>query len=50
MLEQLYYLSEVVGVVIVAGSLIFVGLQMRQNSNALRVSATAASVGNWPFL
>jgi hypothetical protein len=47
LLEQLYYLGELFGVVIVAGSLIFVGLQMRQNANALRVSTTAASVGNW---
>jgi hypothetical protein len=46
-LEQLYYLSEVVGVVIVTGALIFVGQQMRQNARALRVSATAAGVANW---
>jgi hypothetical protein len=46
-LEQLYYLGEMIGVVVVAGSLIFVGQQMRQNARALSVSATAASVANW---
>lgn len=46
-LEQLYYIGELVGVVVVIGSLLFVGIQMRQSANALRVSTTAAAVANW---
>ena len=46
-LEQVYYLGELIAAVAVVASLLFVGVQMRQNSNALRVSATAAGVANW---
>lgn len=46
-LVQIYYIGELVGVAVIVGSLLFVGAQMRQNANALRVSATAASVSNW---
>jgi small basic protein len=35
-LEELAYISQIVGVVAVFASLIFFGLQIRQNTRALR--------------
>ena len=46
-LVQIYYVGELIAAIAVIASLLFVGGQMRQNANALRVSATAASVANW---
>ncbi len=41
-LEQASYLSQIVGVVAVVASLIFVGVQLRQNSLAVRAAASQA--------
>jgi hypothetical protein len=38
-LEQLYYLGELVGVVAIIGSLMFVGVQMRQSTHATRAAS-----------
>ena len=38
-LEQLYYVSEIVGVLVVAVTLIFLTIQVRQNTQALRSAA-----------
>jgi hypothetical protein len=38
-LEELSYLSQIVGVVAVLASLIFVGLQVRQNTKALKATS-----------
>ena len=38
-LEQIYYVGELIGVVVVAASLLFVGVQMRQNTTALRAQS-----------
>jgi hypothetical protein len=46
-LEQIYYFGELIGVVAIVASLLFVGLQMRQNANGLKVNATATAVANW---
>jgi hypothetical protein len=43
MLEQAYYIAELVGVVAIVCSLIFVGVQMRQN-NRVTMSATRHSL------
>ena len=41
-LEQAYYIGELVGVVVVIASLIFVGLQIRQNTEVSRLTAAQA--------
>jgi hypothetical protein len=46
-LEQLYYIGELVGVIIIIGSLIFVGAQVRQNTKALRTTVANDMVANW---
>ena len=46
-LQQIYYIGELVAAAAVIGSLLFVGVQMRQTANAQKVSVTAASVANW---
>ena len=43
-LEQVYYVGELVGVVVVVASLWFVAKEIRQNTNQLRVSASNAWV------
>jgi hypothetical protein len=45
-LEQLYYLGELVGVVAIIGSLLFVGLQMQQNTLATRAASHHATTDN----
>lgn len=46
-LEQVYYLTEIIGVVAVIASLIFVGVQMNQNTRAMEVSTSNAAMQNW---
>lgn len=46
-LQQLYYIGELVGVTALVASLIFVGLQMRQNAKGLQANAAANMVSNW---
>ena len=44
-LEQVYYIGQTLGVMVVIASLLFVGLQVRQNAQALRVSTDPSSTG-----
>lgn len=46
-LEELAYLSQIVGVFAVFASLIFVGLQLRQNTRAVHVSTSQAHFSMW---
>ncbi len=46
-LEQLYYVGELVGVLAIIASLIFVGMQMRQNTRALKSNAAQASAADY---
>ena len=39
-LEQMYYIAEILGIFIVIGSLLFVGIQIRQNTRVIKLSAT----------
>ena len=43
-LEQAYYLSEIIGVFAVVISLIYVGLQVKQNTIATQTASTQAYV------
>jgi hypothetical protein len=47
MLEQLYYIGELVGVIAIVGSMLFVGVQMRQNTQAMRISAGQGMIASW---
>jgi hypothetical protein len=44
MLEQLAYLAEVVGVIVIIASLVYVALQVRQNTEAQLASSREASL------
>jgi hypothetical protein len=44
MLEQTYYVGELIGVVVVILSLLFVAKEIRQNTNQLRIGASNAWV------
>lgn len=44
-LEQLAYLAEIIGIVVVVVSLIYLARQLRQNTEALRVGAAGSWVG-----
>jgi len=46
-LEQVYYIGEIIGLVAVIGSLIFVGLQVRQNAQAVRVNMANSISTEW---
>ena len=46
-LQDIYFVAEIVGVVAIIGSLLFVGAQMRQNTNALRASVENDMLTNW---
>jgi hypothetical protein len=37
-LQSIYYLAELIAAVAVVGSLIFLGVQMRQNTGALKAT------------
>ena len=43
-LEQTYYIGELVGVLVVIISLIYVGLQVKQNTNATHATAAQSFV------
>lgn len=45
-LEQLAYLAEVVGVILIVASLIYVGKQLKQNTEFLRSTKRQALVNN----
>jgi len=46
-LEQVYYIGEIFGLAAVIGSLIFVGLQVRQNAQAVRVNMAHGISTEW---
>ena len=47
MLDRFHKLSEIVAAFAIVGSLIFVGLQMQQNTDAMRVSFIQSSMESW---
>lgn len=49
-LEELYYISQIVAVVAIFASLIFVGIQLRQNTRAVHVSTAQAHFTMWHSL
>jgi hypothetical protein len=46
-LQDIYFIAEIVGVVAVVASLVFVGKQMAQNTKALRLTAAQANTADW---
>lgn len=46
-LQDIYFITEIVGVVAVVASLVFVGKQLAQNTRALRLNAAQASATDW---
>ena len=47
MLDRLHKISEIVAAFAIVGSLIFVGVQMNQNTDALRASFIQSSIESW---
>ena len=47
MLDRIHKLSEILAAVAVILSLVFVGMQLRDNTKAVRASMAQASVANW---
>ena len=46
-LEEIYYVSQIVAVIAIFASLIFVGVQIRQNTRATRASAAFEGTHSW---
>ena len=46
-LEHIYYVGEIIGVVVIILSLIYVGQQVRQNTQAIQVSSTQSFTDTW---
>jgi hypothetical protein len=46
-LQDIYFIAEIVGVVAIIGSLLFVGGQMRQNTMAMQASVAADMARSW---
>lgn len=46
-LEEIYYISQIVAVIAIFASLIFVGIQLRQNTRAIHVSTSQAHFTMW---
>ncbi|MBP6014155.1 MAG: hypothetical protein KBA31_18145 [Alphaproteobacteria bacterium] len=46
-LEELYYISQIVAVIAIFASLIFVGIQLRQNTRAVLVSTSQTHFTMW---
>ncbi len=46
-LEAIYYLTQIIAVVAILGSLIFVGVQIRQNTKAMKAAAAQAAHENF---
>ena len=47
MLDRIHKIAEIIAAFAIVGSLVFVGIQMQQNTEALKISATQASMSNW---
>jgi hypothetical protein len=47
MLDRFHKISEIVAAFAIVGSLLFVGIQMRQNTDAMRVSFVQSSIDSW---
>lgn len=43
-LEQIYYIAEIIGAIAIIASLIYVGKQLRQNTQAIQAAARQAAV------
>ena len=50
MLDRFHKISEIVAAFAIVGSLIFVGMQVNQNTGALKMNATQTSATNWQNL
>jgi hypothetical protein len=46
-LENIYFVAEIVGVIALILSLLFVGLQVRQNTKATKIATSTATIDNW---
>lgn len=46
-LQSIYLVAEIIAAFAVIASLLFVGIQMRQNTNALRIAAGQGLVASW---
>ena len=46
-LQDVYFVAEIVGAAAIIGSLLFVGAQMRQNTNALKATVANDMVSIW---
>ena len=47
MLDRFHKFAEIVAAFAIVGSLIFVGIQMRQNTTALNMAASTSTIENW---
>jgi hypothetical protein len=50
MLDRIHKIAEIVAAFAIVGSLIFVGMQMQQNTSAIRSSAAQANSDSWQNL
>lgn len=46
-LDRIHQISEIIASVAIAASLVFVGIQLRQNTNAVQVSNSQAAMNSW---
>ena len=49
-LQEIYFIAEIVAAVAVVASLIFVGVQLRQNTGTMKATVGNQSVENWLLL
>ena len=47
MLDRIHKVSEIIAAFAIVGSLVFVGIQLRQNTGAVRISAAQAMISSW---
>ena len=47
MLDRIHKIAEIIAAFAIVGSLVFVGIQMNQNTNALRASFIQSSIESW---
>lgn len=50
MLQDTYFVAEIIGVVALIASLVFVGIQIRQNTDATKASNSQAAQNGWNSL
>ena len=47
MLDRIHKVAEIIAAFAIVGSLVFVGIQLRQNTSAVRIAAAQAMVSSW---